>query len=327
MKPIHASCSAIAMAAAIAAAPASAAEPLKASVGGYMLGGFGYIEHAGTNQKDVGVLRDGEIHFKVIGSSDNGLTFQARVEIEAFTTGDQIDENFVSVSGSFGRVMIGGNDSAKTHLRTGILFTSPDKLGYYDDEFVQGLTGEVDGGSDFIGIHYFSPNFNGFQMAASYQPSASSDGAGDTNVMSLGAQNIWAVGANYKTMFSGVDVAVSAEYESRELASTVDTYGFGGEFGYSGFTLALYAENNFDDTWDYAAGLAYRTGPWTFVGGYSLTDSKGADDVDTFSGWVSYDLAPGVRTTAGVTYATGGSVPAGTIEDGLIAMSWVTLSF
>ena len=70
-------------AAALFATGALAAEPLTASIGGYMHIGVGLTDDIdGTGSEDkVGVLRDGEIHFNFKGSSDNGLTFDGRVEL------------------------------------------------------------------------------------------------------------------------------------------------------------------------------------------------------------------------------------------------------
>jgi len=92
------------VAAGLVAGAAQAADPVTASVSGYMHAGVGYVDRRGSDA-DIGVMRDGEIHFNARGTSDNGLTFRGRVELEAFTSGDQIDENWVEVGGAFGRVL------------------------------------------------------------------------------------------------------------------------------------------------------------------------------------------------------------------------------
>lgn len=327
MTLFKATSSAIALCA-FAAAPAFAAEPLKASVGGYMAAGFGYLKEAGsTKDGSFGVMRDGEIHFKVKGAADNGLTFSAQVELEAFTTTDQIDENFVKVGGKFGEVMIGGNDSAKEHLTVGVLYAPLTKVGYYDDDVMQGLSGGIDGASDSVGIHYFSPNFSGLRLAASWQPNATADGASDTNALSTGGDDVYAIAASYAREFDGLDLALSAAYEKTDRSTNDDTYGFGAQLGWQGLRLAAYVEQNYDESWDYTGGVGYKTGPWTIAGGYARTETAGQDDVDTVSGWVTYALAPGVSATAAAAYATGGAVPAGTNDDGVVAMTYLSLNF
>ncbi len=311
------------------AAPALASEPLTLKVGGYMAAGVGYIEEAGSDNGDFGVMRDGEIHFDVRGEADNGLAFRARVELEAFTTTDQIDENWVSVGGSWGEIMIGANDTAKTQMALGVLYPAPDKLGYYDSEAPQGLMGGMDAGDDNVSVNYYSPDLYGFQFGLTYQPSADSDGLNDSNTLVTGDAELFAAGLSYMGSFEEVDLGLSLGVASSEqFGEREETYSFGGQVGYAGFTVVSYIEQNFDESWDYSAGLAYETGPWTFAGGWSQSGYQTVEDVNTYAGWVSYAVAPGVLTTAGVSYSEGGNVDTGVNgEDGLVAMTWVTLNF
>ena len=88
------------------ASSASAAE-WSTRVTGYYFLGLGVLRQLG-NQDGVAVLRDGEAHVRAkLVKADNGITFQARIELEAFTSGDQIDENYGTMSGSFGTILIG----------------------------------------------------------------------------------------------------------------------------------------------------------------------------------------------------------------------------
>ncbi|MGM0586274.1 MAG: porin, partial [Pseudomonadota bacterium] len=120
---------------ALAAAPASAAEPLTVSLGGYFIVGAGYADVADDPGEDesFGIFREGEIHFKIRGSSDNGLTFGGKVELEAFTTGDQIDETSVFVSGAFGTLAVGQQDTALNEVGgVGVVYPAGSYLNYYD---------------------------------------------------------------------------------------------------------------------------------------------------------------------------------------------------
>lgn len=314
--------------AALLAGGARAAEPITASVGGYFDIGAGYVDEADGPGKGAAILREGEIHFNIQGVSDNGLTFRGRVELEAHTDNDdQIDENWVSVSGPFGTVMIGGNDTAKTNFAVGILYGPGDTIGYYDDDAYQGLTGGMDDAGDAMAIHYSTPEFNGFTAGVSYTPDVTADGVNDAefSVHSGASTEAWAFGARYRTNVMGADLAVAGGYQITPDASAtggdLDTWSLGAEGSHSGFTLAAYYERNEDDSDDYSGGLSYETGPWTFGGGYSLTTGGGAADVHTVAGWTSYALAPGVTAAAGAAYAEQGS------RDGLSAMTWMHLAF
>ena len=65
------------------------------------------------------VRTDAEVHFNGSATLDNGMKIHARVELEgqshhsiAAHAGDPIDEYFMSVSGSFGQIILGGTGGA-----------------------------------------------------------------------------------------------------------------------------------------------------------------------------------------------------------------------
>lgn len=325
------------------AGSAFASEPMTASVGGYMGVGVGISDNDGGD--DVGILRDGEIHFKAKGSSDNGMTFEARVELEAFTDGDQIDENWVKISGSFGQVMIGGNDTAKNNLATGI-FYAPLALGGYYDHIARvgnGYSG-IDQAGDQHGIHYNTPNFNGLQAAVSYQPEGSScDGSKGLSIDDSGTSpvlvrnggdrqycqndgsdgdNVWSFGVNYLGDFDGFDFRVSGGYETAD-GSDQDTWSVGVQGGTAGFLVGVYYEDNkgVDAGQDLAIGMTYSTGPWTVGGGYTtILDT----DVDPWrvGGWVTYAMAPGVSATLSLEHGD-----ADTVGSSTSGLAYVSLGF
>jgi hypothetical protein len=339
-----------------AAAQANAAEPLTASVGGYMNIGVAIDDR----EDGLGVLRDGEIHLKFSGTSDNGLTFDGRVELEAFTSdgncqgaidalhdeevdhgtygcdgGDQIDENWARVSGSFGAIKIGGDDSAKNAYANGVIYAPSALIGYYDGfGYVNPVQPGISGGGDYIGIHYDSSDFSGFRFGATYQPNRSSDGhqnsytgAGDTGGPTYNkdsdGDNFWAVGAVYSGDFNGFGVGISGGYADSD-GSDMETWHVGGNVSSSGFTLAVHYEDNggSSDNTDLAIGASYATGPWTIAGGWAQQDTPSADP-QVISAWVTYAVAPGVKATVGFEY--------GDTDDGedevLGGMAYLNLGF
>ena len=66
-----------------------------------------------TDRNETGIFSDGEIWFMGETTLDNGITFGANVQLESFgNTADVIDEDFAYISGSFGRINIGSENSA-----------------------------------------------------------------------------------------------------------------------------------------------------------------------------------------------------------------------
>ena len=297
----------------VAAGFASAATSAEweTGVSGYYYLGLGLSDS--DTQDGLGVLRDGEIHVNGRLTADNGLTFRARVEIEAHTqAGDQMDENWGSVSGSFGTVMIGGNDDAVYNNHVGVIYAPGARVGYYD-EFATvtagGAYNRAGNGSDQIGVHYTTPNFMGFQAYGSYHPSATaSDGASDGNGIFFEGTDMYAVGASYNGDFGDFGFAVSGGYT--DIEGTVELITVGANASFGGFTLAGTYQNENPDAAgpsgdEFSIGMQYATGPWTVGGGYGYADSnqvQGAEE-DQITGWVTYAAAPGVLFTLGLEYA------------------------
>lgn len=312
---------------------ASAAE-WSTSVNGYWFVGVA-LSDAG-DQNGVGILRDGEIHFRSSLQADNGLTFTSRVELESFTSGDQIDENWAAVSGSFGTVMIGGNDDAVYNNHVGTIYAPGARIGYFDnfDNFTGAGNGFNRGGFgiDALGINYTSPSIGGAQVYGSYHPNfGASDGAADTNnPLFSDSDDMFAIGASYNGDFGGFGIGASAGYSDRGGVGDVMTFGLRG--GASGFTVAGTYQVEDPDAGSngeqFAIGLQYSNGPITVGGGYLHADGNsgavlaGAGEEEEIVGWLTYALAPGVSATAGISYSDSNAT-----ERTLGGLAYLALSF
>ncbi|MGB0507210.1 MAG: porin [Pikeienuella sp.] len=299
------------------ATSASAAE-WSSKVNGYWFVGIAASDDdSGTD--GIGILRDGEIHFNASLKADNGLTFKSRVELESFTSGDQIDENWASVGGSFGTIKIGGDDDASYNNNVGIIYAPGARVGYYDAFSINTTGGAfTDGpsvGGDGLGIHYTSPSFNGFSAGFTYMPNSGIDNAADNNNVNFEANNFWAVGANFSTEVDGFGFGMSGGYTDAAGANN-DTYTVGANLSAGGFKIAGTFED--DQTDEFAVGMQYSAGPMTIAGGYA--DDDGGDQ--TATGWLTYSIAPGVSGTVAVEY-----VEDAANNEGLGGLAYLSLKF
>lgn len=314
--------------AALVPAMAGAAE-IETSVRGYFNAGFGVADPVGADDQ-FGLFRDGEIHFHALGMADNGLNFAARVELEAFSTGDQIDENWVSVSGAFGNLLIGGNDTALAeHGNVGILYSAGSAyFNYYDGtgQVVPGDPGSLVGKDDAVGIRYWY-DIAGFEIGVSYQPDSTADSGSDSNNFVYGGDDQFSVGGQYRGRFGEFRYAAGGGYLWNDNAEMAHA---GVELAYAGFAVAgFYNREWYDfgaggpDLHRYGVGVEYATGPWSVGGGYTRTDrhdGRGGDDFAQIGG--GYALAPGVTAA--------GAVQWGENEDnidGYGAFSWLNVRF
>ncbi len=290
------------------ASVASAAE-WETGVGGYMFAGVGLTDNDSAAD-GVGVLRDGEVYLNAKLIADNGITFGTVVQLEAWSqNGDQIDENYVYVDGSFGRLVIGGNNDAAYNVAGSLAAFSAQgaHIGYYDQFGITGAgkTGSatIGNGTDPVGIHYYTPRIAGFQAGASYIPSNSADGAGDTNNFQFddNVDEAWAIAANYIGDFGdfGVDIGVGYYEQEGRFGAGFNDLGVAGGVSFSGFGVRGFYD---DDTRgnDWGLGAQYQTGPWTIGAGYSEANTTG---VHLGTGWVTYAVAPGVSVSTGIEWA------------------------
>lgn len=289
------------------AGSATAAE-WSSSVNGYWYVGMAYSESDRVNAVDgAGILRDGEIHFNASLKADNGLTFKSRVELESFTSGDQIDENWASVSGAFGTVKFGGDDSASYNNNVGVIYAPGARIGYYDTFIINSQDGTEfigpAGSGDGLGVHYTTPSFSGFSAGISYIPNSGADGAADTNNPSFEVDNRWSVGANFSTEVDGFGFGISGGYTDQDGANN-DAYTVGANISVGGFTVAGTFED--DQTEEIAFGAQYSADGVTFGGGYAK-DYLAGENSEVGAVWVTVANAPGVSTTLGLEYTDNAS--------------------
>lgn len=341
------------------AGSANAAEKIKIGVGGYMQQWFGYASN------DDGAFNDGdgfdqqtdaEIHFKGETTLDNGLTFGVNVQLEAEQDGDQIDEQFAYVEGSFGLFQIGNENAAAYQMNSGL--TS------YGATLDTGDISNWVGGIDFarsttLGnfarenndshkITYFTPRFSGFQLGVSYTPEQNQDNGAGPNENNGTPDDGFSIGANFVRSFNDFSVRASGGYEyfGDDSAGAAqgfpggiaepEGYGGGLKIGFGGFHVQgnyMMLENHDRvqnrDLETFGFGAGYAAGPF----GVSLLyihgeeDRAGGDiDQDTFELGAKYALGPGVEARGSVFYGTAEQGNAD-IADGFAVVGGLQLSF
>jgi len=318
----------------VVATAASAAEPLQLGLGGYYQTAFGFGDidsEDGTDYGATNVVADGEVHFKGKTTLDNGVTFGVQIELEAFTSGDQIDENYLFIEGSFGRFVIGGENTAAymtqiagpnvgVPVNSGwVTIFNPPPTGQTTGFRTPGLSTYGDLSNDDHGITYYSPRFGGFQIAGSFVPSPniSGDGQNQPADENTQANNLFSVGGNFVQTFGGVDIGVAAGYRQAEADDSSGSddpsmISFGGNIGFAGFTVGgSYLAEDSDRSTDgeaWEAGVSYGTGPWTVGATYFTSEVEGTagggdDEMTAIGLGVEYALGPGVTASLAGLYS------------------------
>ena len=152
-----------------------------------------------NDKKDTSALdtrTDAEVHFNGRASTDDGIKYHMRVELEGQNNAQQrltdpIDEYFLSIAGSFGQIILGGTGGAPVKMLTGMSGSWATQVGrnlnFYSAEWTGSAGGSfytlqhirLDTG-DAEKISYISPKLGGFQVGLTYSPGAR-NGDGDDN--------------------------------------------------------------------------------------------------------------------------------------------------
>ena len=344
-------------------------EGIQLGVGGYMNNFFAFGDNSSDTRIDdneTGHFSDGEIHFTGEYTLDNGITVGANVQLESFSSGDQIDENYAYVEGSFGRVQLGSENTAAylmqyaapnvgTPVNSGWVtsFIAPD-ANYSAAQFRRpGGSTFGDFGNDENTVTYFTPRFAGFQVGASYQPTLTGTGEGanfPTNRQGAVGNDGASIGANYVNSFNGFDIALAAGYRTiidenpAVFGDSPEMYSAGINLGYGGFTIggSWLGEDSEgpggaptgNDGNAFDVGVSYSTGPWSVgtMAFYSETENPGFNGDDEYQAYqvgLAYTLGTGVEASVSGLYAKyeGGTGNVGTETDGLQVISGLALSF
>jgi hypothetical protein len=310
------------------AGTAAAAEKIKIGVGGYMQQWFGYASvDDGAPQSNDGdgfdQKTDAEIHFKGETTLDNGLTFGVNVQLEAETDGDQIDEQYAYVEGSFGLFQIGNENAAAYQMNSGLTSYGVTIDSGDASDWIRGLDFAASttlgnfarDNNDSHKITYFTPRFSGFQLGVSYTPEQSQDEGAGPNENNGVLDNGFSIGANFVRSFNDVSIRASLGYEyyGDDVQAGIEepqAFGAGLKIGFAGF----HVQGNYFLEEDHAAqagndletfgfGVGYSGGPFGVSLNYVHGEEDGVDrDQDTFELGALYRLGPGVEVRGSLIY-------------------------
>ena len=275
---------------------------------------------AGADYDGLDIMTNAEIWFKPSLTLDNGIKIGVDVQLEGNTNGDQIDEVYMTVTGDFGKVIIGSENSVGYKMTVAapdvsMIFAQSSSLTAFvpyssaiaGADLFRGTLGttylENNRINDSQRISYFSPRFSGLQVGVSYaRDSGQGNGAVNNNTTTTDYVDI---AANYSGTFGGVDVNASARYgtASAPAAGTdPEVWGAGLSIGMNGFTFGgSYGEQDgtaLRDGRAFDVGIGYSNGPVS----YSLTyfdgeniDNEGApgakESLETIILAVKYKVA------------------------------------
>ena len=324
----------------IAVSAPAKAEGLKLDMTGYTRAYVAYVDQdtaTGVETRDIDILRDSEIAFTGEVTLDNGLTVGAYIEADVDAgDGFSLDENYIYMAGSWGRVNVGSEDGAAYLLQ--VAAPSADSVVDGLRQQVQGVNnaaattglanapGELDYDNDITNndekVTYLTPVFSGFQAGISYTPEVNKGES--TAVVSLDNEaansygDVFEVAFRWEGQFDEVGVILGAGFISAALEADVagsddnEAWDAGVDlnFGPFGLGVAYLTDDQGRTDQDIdtmVVGADYVTGPFKLGASYMNQDQEngtGVDETETdrYTGGVVYTFGPGMTFRGSVSY-------------------------
>ena len=312
--------------------PAQGAEPITLSLGGYyqvyVVGRVqSDVDNAGTGavQSTIGndesihpvdVQQEGEVWFVGSTTLDNGIKVGVNIQLEAYQSGDQVDEHYVTFSGNFGRLDIGAENSAPYRMHysapgaaPGLGLDSPNLFSMVGTSGNSAAVGSpvatpANLASDANKITYFTPRFSpGFQFGFSYTPDTTDgNGRGGTggslvsDSEDVGQEHVIGLGMNIVRTIGSVDFAWSFGYEHGfvEGNGTAGGVTCGTENGANTALVCITDPDNQQGRDILTTGFNLGIGGWTIGGAFQWDDEgqeRNSDQHEVVLG-VTYGAGP-----------------------------------
>lgn len=285
------------------------------------------------NLQDGGIyfgVDEAELQLNVSGSTDNGLDYGFKIELNALTTdASAADEARLSLGGAWGTLHLGDEDGAEDTMNYGgenLMGATGGFDGDQDDWYVNissatsfpTIAGDT---SDHTKITYYSPRVSGLQVGGSWTPSGDQDG--DEFRIDGVIENHIGLGANYDGEFSGLRVRASAVYSLGSQSDAADkllgpvedigAFSVGGIVNFGQIAVgANYTDNgesgsalgSGDESSYFNVGASFSQGPIGVAVGYLVSTVEfGAaatpdDEYTHLALTADYSLAPGLSAYA-----------------------------
>jgi len=262
-------------------------------------------------------VSDSEVAFKFSNKTDSGLTIGYTVELESDTgaggAGLIIDESSMSISGGFGTVILGQNDSAGEDFGLG----AKDIIA---EEETPAVTSSSIGGNADIAvtdgddskIQYKLPAMGGLTLGASFTDSGE---VGDTDTTAYGARYVMDAGD------TAITIALAT---STQGAATTDKeqQNLGIKLVNGNLTVAVSsseASSANDDLDNSAVAVSYKMANGMTIGAYTFNSEDSLDTAEEYTSSgveLQYTVAAGLTAVVNVddyTYTAATTNAAGVI--------------
>jgi hypothetical protein len=287
-----------------------------------------YISQSSTVTDNDGTtfVTDGEVAFNFSNKTDSGLTIGYNVELQSDDGNTAIDESKLSISGGFGKIVLGGEDSVLDNYG----FEAEDAVTEQSSSVHTSATIDTGNGSpqtsgDNQKIIYHLPAMGGLTVGASYADSGNTAGTDET-----------AIGFTYGMDAAGNTVTISGAQATTENATQdIDTQNLGAKITSGNLSFVInnttYQASD-EDRSSTGAGASYTLANGMVIGAYTFKSEDDSDAGEEYSKSgveLMYTIATGLKAIVNVDdydYKIG-TETAATADSGTISKLTIQAAF
>ena len=247
--------------------------------------------------------QDSEIHFKFTNKTDSGLTIGYTAEMESDAGAGGIDESSLSISGGFGKIVLGQNDGVATaYAIEAEDATAEESAGSMASATIRTDTDISLDETDNNKIAYTLPAMGGFKMGVSFEDSGAGSAAANK-------ADITAVGASFTADAGGSTVTLGGATVTKENSAGADTDAQNIGVKVVAGAATFYASQSVNQSTDedieaQGFGASYNLGNGMTLAGFTM---EAEDDLDAGEKYTansmeaSYSIASGLTAVLNVT--------------------------
>jgi len=217
---------------------------------------------------------DSEIKFTFTNKTDSGLTVTAVTELEADGGASGNDEHSLSISGGFGKIKLGADDSVGDNFGIEAEDLIAEESTPYRGSMTTDVLTDTDiraASSDSNKVSYYTPAMGGFTAGISHLTSV--DGASDSTEY----------GAQFTTSAAGSTITIGGATGTTDTASgtpDIDSQNIGVKI-VSGPISVIFAQSTYEasdeDQEANGASISYNMGNGMTIGAYTMESDDGLD--------------------------------------------------
>jgi hypothetical protein len=238
---------------------------------------------------------DSEVVLSFTNKTDSGLTVGMVTEIESDDADSAINEGSMSISGGFGKLVLGGNDGAANNYSTIALSLIQEEMMDVGNSASINMKNTEVAGSDATKVSYHLPAMGGLTAGASF---TNASAAGNADTTEFGFKYAMDAGGAAITIGGGTSTLENStqDVDAQNLGITVVS----GDISV-GLSQGSYEGSSIDEN-STSAAVSFKVSDVMTIGAHTteVEDDSTSEELQVTGAELAYTIAPGLSAVINV---------------------------